>query len=186
MTTNPVKPSGGAAPGAAPRAPRLARSAGTAHQIRPRPRGRTAAESLDLTLMPGEIVALVGESGSGKSTLAKSIIGLLPESANIPAGSIRLRRHRADRPVANAPWRRSAAARSAWCRRIPGGSLDPVKTIESQVAEVFRLHPEEGSAPRAKSRRKFSGSSNWWASTAPRERLKQYPHELSGGSSSAS
>jgi peptide/nickel transport system ATP-binding protein len=140
----------------------------------------TAAESLDLVLMPGEIVALVGESGSGKSTLSKSIIGLLSPSANITAGSIRFD----GTELAGLPERGLERIRGRQIGMVPqdpGGSLDPVKTVGSQVAEVFRLHPEAGKRSKAEIRAEVVRLFELVGIDRPEERLKQYPHELSGG-----
>ncbi|MDQ0848071.1 peptide/nickel transport system ATP-binding protein [Arthrobacter sp. B3I9] len=144
------------------------------------PEAVTAAESLDLVLMPGEIVALVGESGSGKSTLSKSIIGLLSPSASITAGSIRFD----GTELAGLPERELEKIRGRQIGMVPqdpGGSLDPVKTVGSQVAEVFRLHPEAGKRSKAEIRAEVVRLFELVGIDRPEERLKQYPHELSGG-----
>ncbi|GAA3672747.1 ABC transporter ATP-binding protein [Arthrobacter ginkgonis] len=139
-----------------------------------------AADALDLTLKPGEIVALVGESGSGKSTLAKAIIGLLPESAQIPSGAIRFEGK--DLLALSERQYEQVRGRSiGMVPQDPGASLDPVKTIESQVAETFRLHPDGRRRSRAELREEVVRLLELVGIDRPRERLKQYPHELSGG-----
>ena len=144
------------------------------------PESVAAATSLDLVLKPGEIVALVGESGSGKSTLSKSIIGLLPPSANVSAGSILFD----GTDLTGLPERALEKIRGRQIGMVPqdpGGSLDPVKTVGSQVAEVFRLHPEEGKRSRAEIRAEVIRLFELVGIDRPAERLNQYPHELSGG-----
>ena len=139
-----------------------------------------AADALDLTLKPGEIVALVGESGSGKSTLAKAIMGLLPESAQIPTGAIRFEGK--DLLALSERQYEQVRGRSiGLVPQDPGASLDPVKTIESQVAETFRLHPGGRRRSRAELREEVVRLLELVGIDRPRERLKQYPHELSGG-----
>ncbi|MCV9994520.1 ABC transporter ATP-binding protein [Paeniglutamicibacter sp. ZC-3] len=139
-----------------------------------------AAEHIDLALKPGEIVALVGESGSGKSTLSKAIIGLLPESARILDGSIDL----AGGNLLDMPAKELESIRG---RRIgmvpqdPGASLDPVKTVGSQISEVFRLHPQGRKRSKAQLRAEVIRLLELVGIDTPEQRIGQYPHELSGG-----
>ena len=139
-----------------------------------------AAQNIDLTLSAGEIVALVGESGSGKSTLAKAIIGLLPAAAKILDGTISL----AGEDLLGRSAKELEQIRG---RRIgmvpqdPGASLDPVKTIGSQVSEVFRLHRKGPKRSRAELRAEVLRLLELVGIDRPSQRIGQYPHELSGG-----
>ncbi|WP_427007861.1 dipeptide ABC transporter ATP-binding protein [Pseudarthrobacter sp. H2] len=172
MTINPVEARSDAAP--------LLEVRGLHIEYGRGPDAVVAGEALDLVLKPGEIVALVGESGSGKSTLAKSIIGLLPRSAHIPAGSIVFDGHE----LIGLPERALEKIRGRQIGMVPqdpGASLDPVKTVGSQVAEVFRLHPEGRKRSKAEIRAEVIRLFELVGIDRPRERLKQYPHELSGG-----
>lgn len=172
MTINPVEPRTHPAP--------LLEVRGLQIEYGRGPEAVVAGKSLDLLLNPGEIVALVGESGSGKSTLAKSIIGLLPPSANIPGGSIRFDGNE----LLGLPERALEKIRGSLIGMVPqdpGASLDPVKTVGSQVAEVFRLHPEGRKRSRDEIRAEVVRLFELVGIDRPRERLKQYPHELSGG-----
>lgn len=139
-----------------------------------------AADSLDLVLKPGEIVAVVGESGSGKSTLAKSIIGLLPEAGGISAGTIVFDGIELT-GLSERAMEKIRGRRIGMVPQDPGGSLDPVKTVGSQVAEVFRLHPEDGKRSKSEIRAEVIRLFELVGIDRPAERLKQYPHELSGG-----
>ena len=139
-----------------------------------------AAENIDLALKPGEIVALVGESGSGKSTLAKAIIGLLPQAARVLDGSI-------DLAGGNLLDMAAKELESIRGRRIgmvpqdPGASLDPVKTVGSQISEVFRLHPQGRKRSKAQLRAEVIRLLELVGIDTPEQRIGQYPHELSGG-----
>jgi ABC-type glutathione transport system ATPase component len=172
MTINPVEPSSDAAP--------LLEVRGLHIEYGRGPEAVVAGEALDLLLKPGEIVALVGESGSGKSTLAKSIMGLLPQSANISAGSIKFDGNE----LIGLPERSLQKIRGRQIGMVPqdpGASLDPVKTVGSQVAEVFRLHPEGCKRSKDEIRAEVIRLFELVGIDRPRERLRQYPHELSGG-----
>ncbi len=139
-----------------------------------------AGIKLNLKLKKGEIVALVGESGSGKSTLSKAIIGLLPEAARVSGGTISL----AGENLLGLSQKQLESIRG---RRIgmipqdPGASLDPVKTIGSQVSEVFRLHRQGPKRSKAELRSESIRLLAMVGVDRPEYRLGQYPHELSGG-----
>ncbi|WP_160663381.1 dipeptide ABC transporter ATP-binding protein [Pseudarthrobacter sp. ATCC 49987] len=139
-----------------------------------------AADSLELVLKPGEIVAVVGESGSGKSTLAKSLIGLLPEAAAVSAGTIVFDGIELT-GLSERAMEKIRGRKIGMVPQDPGASLDPVKTVGSQVAEVFRLHPEEGRRSKSEIRAEVIRLFELVGIDRPAERLKQYPHELSGG-----
>ncbi len=140
--------------------------------------GTVAAKGINLEIPAGQIVAVVGESGSGKSTLAKTLIGLLPEGTSC-TGSVRfggtevteLKLHQ---------WRSIRGAGIGLVPQDPGASLDPVKTIGSQLIEVFRLHPSR-SVPKEQWRAKAIELLHSVGIDRAESRLSQYPHELSGG-----
>jgi len=132
---------------------------------------------LDLDIAPGEVVAVVGESGSGKSVTALSVIGLLPENARA-TGSVRLhgRELVGLRP---ADLRRVRGAQIALISQDPVASLNPVFTIGFQVIEAVRAHDRTLSAGAA--RRRAIELLELVDIPEPSRRMKQYPHELSGG-----
>ncbi len=126
---------------------------------------------------PGEVVALVGESGSGKTTTAQAVLGLLASNGRIERGAIRLN----GTDIAHWSQKRFDAVRGAVVSLIPqdpGSSLNPVRTVGAQLAEVMQIH-------RCGDRRTIEARVHdllTRVGLTPAElRAKQYPHELSGG-----
>ncbi|MET0443800.1 MAG: ABC transporter ATP-binding protein [Pseudorhodoplanes sp.] len=91
-----------------------------------------ALDRVSLTIAPGEIVGLVGESGSGKSVLSYAISGLLDEAAQVVSGEIRWHGEPVD-PVRERRTRRAAIAQIF---QNPRGSLNPIRTIGQQLADI--------------------------------------------------
>ncbi|MGW2464136.1 dipeptide ABC transporter ATP-binding protein [Streptomyces sp. NPDC001761] len=138
---------------------------------------RTAVDGLDLTAAPGRITAVVGESGSGKSTTAHAVIGLLPPGGRVEHGSVRLEGEELT-GLSERAWRDVRGRRIGFVPQDPGVSLDPVKPVGRQVAEVLRVHhlaTGRGAAQRAVDLLAAAGLPD------PARRSRQYPHELSGG-----
>ncbi|AMB60476.1 glutathione ABC transporter ATP-binding protein [Microterricola viridarii] len=144
---------------------------------------RTAAglsrvvHDVSFTVRPGEVVALVGESGSGKTTTAQAVIGLLAENAHRDAGSILLN------GVDIAGWsdKRLETVRGARIGLIPqdpSSSLNPVRTIGAQIAEVLQIHKRGDKATR---QARVIELLTRVGLPEPERRATQYPHELSGG-----
>ena len=135
-------------------------------------------DRVSFALFPGKTLALVGESGSGKSVTALSILRLLPaENARIEHGEI-LFEQKNILALPSTQLRAYRGNRAAMIFQEPMTALNPVKTVGSQVAEVFRLH------------RKASRKDAWQGAVSmlekvripdPAARATQYPHQLSGG-----
>ena len=137
----------------------------------------TAVDDLDLTVEAGRITAVVGESGSGKSTTAHAVIGLLPGTGCIEAGSIRLHGEELT-ALSERSWRDVRGRRIGLVPQDPGVSLDPVKPIGRQVADVLRIHGlATGAAARARVVELLAEA----GLPEPASHARQYPHELSGG-----
>ncbi|GEK85765.1 dipeptide ABC transporter ATP-binding protein [Microbacterium aerolatum] len=132
---------------------------------------------LDLDIAQGEVLAVVGESGSGKSVTALSVIGLLPENARA-TGSITLQ-GRELLGLGASEMRRLRGAEIAMISQDPVASLNPVFTIGFQVIEAVRAHDRTLSTRAA--RRRAIELLELVDLPEPARRMKQYPHELSGG-----
>lgn len=139
-----------------------------------------ATDGVDLSLAAGEIVALVGESGSGKSTLSKAIIGLLPQGAQTLAGTIEFTGENL-LDISEREFEKIRGRRIGMVPQDPGASLDPVKTIGSQVSEVFRLHRQGPKRSKAELRTEVLRLLELVGIDRPEQCISQYPHELSGG-----
>ena len=144
-----------------------------------RARGTTvrAVRDVDLDVRPGEVTAVVGESGSGKSTTAHAITRLLAPNATIDAGTIRFGRHDLT-ALSEAELRTVRGARIGLVPQDPSVSLNPVKRVGEQVAEVLRIH---GLATRRSAPAEAIGILDRAGLPDAATRARQYPHELSGG-----
>jgi len=132
---------------------------------------------VDLELPQGQIVGLVGESGSGKSTTMLALVGLLPPSAHILAGSVRL----GDLDLlqlGDRAWREVRGARIASIFQNARGALHPMMTIGHQVARAYRLHHDV----KRDTARREAVAMLAEAGLPDAERIAdRYPHQLSGG-----
>jgi microcin C transport system ATP-binding protein len=135
-----------------------------------------AVRGVSFEVGKGETVALVGESGSGKSVTAMSTVGLLPDSASI-GGSVRY----LGREIIGAPERVLRGLRGndiSFIFQEPMTSLNPLHTIEKQLAESLGLHQGlHGEKARARSLELLDKVGIRDAES----RLGAYPHQLSGG-----
>ncbi len=136
-----------------------------------------AVGNVDLEIGQGETLGLVGESGSGKSMLALSILGLLPNGGHVTGGSIKLY----DRELVGMPERNLRGIRGnevAMIFQDSLSSLNPTKSIGEQVAEPVRLHRH---ATRKEAFDRALEVLELVGLPRPRERMGDYPHQLSGG-----
>jgi peptide/nickel transport system ATP-binding protein len=141
-------------------------------------RRNPAVQGLSYTLGQGETLAIVGESGSGKSVSSLALLGLLPRrSAVVESGTARY----AGQDLLTLPEERLRQLRGDRLTMIfqePMTSLNPVLTIGRQLTEGLIEHKGMSQAQadaRAAEMIELVGLGQ------PRRRLKQYPHELSGG-----
>ena len=140
-------------------------------------RQREAVAGVSLTIHDGEILGLVGESGSGKSVTAYSIMGLTAYPGRLVGGTVWFNGHQIDK-MTEKEFRKIRGNEVSIIFQDPMTSLNPVYTIGNQIVEVILLHTKKTKQEawaRAKELLELVGINE------PDRRLKQYPHELSGG-----
>jgi microcin C transport system ATP-binding protein len=137
-----------------------------------------AVDRISFSIAKGEIVALVGESGSGKSATALSVMKLLPyPSAHHPSGEIWFKGQELLQLPEN-EIRRVRGDDITIVFQEPMTSLNPLHTIEKQIAEIIQLHnPMSNEA----ARRRIVELLTQVGIPDPAARLQSYPHQLSGG-----
>ena len=170
--------SGAAAPAATATAGPVLAVSGLGVAVRGEDGERPVVSDLTFTLARGETLCIAGESGSGKSMTALAIMRLLPEpAARIAGGRIRL----GDidlAALAESAMRRIRGDRIAMIFQEPMTSLNPVLSIGRQLIEAIEAHTGLG---RAEARRRAVEALQAVRISEAESRLKQYPHELSGG-----
>ena len=146
-----------------------------------------AADRVSFVVRRGEVLGVVGESGSGKTVTALSLLRLVDPPGRIVGGSVRLDGEellsKSEREMRGL---RGRALAMIW--QDPTASLNPVKRIGTQVAEAIRVHGligDGGSRRRRASERAIEervlGLLRAVNMPDPERRLKEYPHQLSGG-----
>ncbi|GAA4981422.1 ABC transporter ATP-binding protein [Kineococcus glutinatus] len=136
-----------------------------------------AVRGVDLTVYPGQTVAVVGESGSGKSTSAAAVIGLLPGSGRVTGGQILFE----GRDITRAGAKEMQQLRGSSIGLVPQdpmSNLNPVWTIGYQVREALAVN---GIARGAQARRRAAELLAEAGLGDAERRAKQFPHEFSGG-----
>jgi peptide/nickel transport system ATP-binding protein len=135
-----------------------------------------AVDRMSFTVEPREVLALVGESGCGKSVTSMSILRLLPRLASV-TGSIKLEGQELT-SMSEASIREIRGRDISMIFQEPMTSLNPSFTVGFQIGEVLRRH--EGMT-RQQSRVRAVELLELVRMPAPKARLREYPHQLSGG-----
>jgi oligopeptide/dipeptide ABC transporter ATP-binding protein len=136
----------------------------------------TVIDDLSLDIQEGEIVGMVGESGSGKTMTALAVLQLLPRGARV-TGSIRLEgQELLDLPESE--MQQVRGARVGMVFQEPVAALNPVFTVGSQLLAAIRAHRPLSRAEGKTRAMELLGNVGL---PEPELRLRQYPHQLSGG-----
>lgn len=136
-----------------------------------------ALNDVSIHLKEGEVLGIVGESGSGKSVTAYSLMGLTAHPGKLIGGTLQFNGHEIEE-MGEKEMRKIRGKEISIIFQDPMTSLNPVYTIGNQITEVIRLHTDKDKKQayaRAKELLELVGINE------PEKRLKQYPHELSGG-----
>ena len=143
-------------------------------------RGRVlhAIRGVTLDVYRGESLAIVGESGSGKSVLTKAFMGLLDQNGWVDSGNIIFEEKDLAKFTAEKQWLAIRGRRIAMVLQDPMTSLNPLKNIGKQIGEALALHQNlHGEAAAQKIREILLDV----GIEQPERRMKQYPHQFSGG-----
>ncbi|MDQ1105256.1 dipeptide ABC transporter ATP-binding protein [Nocardioides zeae] len=138
---------------------------------------RRVLHDVSFELAPGQVLALVGESGSGKTTTGHAVLGLLPENGEVVGGRIRFR-DQVLTDLSPRGWRAVRGSAVSLVPQDPTVSLDPVRRVGAQVEDVLLLHTDLDAEARA---RRVHELFELVGFTDVARRVRQYPHELSGG-----
>ena len=136
----------------------------------------TAVDGVSLTLDERESIAIVGESGSGKSVFARTLIDLLAANGT-RTGTIKIGGRDIDQ-LTKAERKHFFGVQAAMVFQDPMTSLNPVKRIGVQLTESMRYHL---GMTRKDADLRAAGLLRQVHIPSPEQRLRQYPHELSGG-----
>lgn len=137
-----------------------------------------AVDGVDFAVDEGKVLCIVGESGCGKSLTALSIMGLIDEPGEILPDSRILLGDRDLTKMSGAELRQVRGRELSMIFQEPMSSLNPVMRIGTQIIEAIRLHEKISSREameRAIEILRLVGI------TAPERRVREYPHQLSGG-----
>ena len=136
-----------------------------------------AVRGANLTIYPGQTVAIVGESGSGKSTTAAAVIGLLPGTGKVTGGSIEFDGKELTK-MSSKEWIELRGSGIGLVPQDPMSNLNPVLRVGTQVKEALLAN---NIVPRSEAGERVTELLEQAGLPDGERRAKQYPHEFSGG-----
>ena len=136
-----------------------------------------AVRGANLTIYPGQTVAIVGESGSGKSTTAAAVIGLLPGTGKVTGGSIEFDGKELT-TMSSKEWIEVRGSGIGLVPQDPMSNLNPVLRVGTQVKEALLAN---NIVPRSEAGERVTELLEQAGLPDGERRAKQYPHEFSGG-----
>lgn len=136
-----------------------------------------AVRGANLTIYPGQTVAIVGESGSGKSTTAAAVIGLLPGTGKVTGGSIEFDGKELTK-MSSKEWIEVRGSGIGLVPQDPMSNLNPVLRVGTQVKEALLAN---NIVPRSEAGERVTELLEQAGLPDGQRRAKQYPHEFSGG-----
>ena len=134
-------------------------------------------ERLSFFTPAGEVIGIVGESGSGKSVTSYSLMGLIANPGKIIGGDLYFNGYHINE-MSEKEMRKIRGNEVSIIFQDPMTSLNPVYTIGNQIMEVILLHTNKS---KSEARERAKELLTLVGINEPDKRLKQYPHELSGG-----
>lgn len=137
-----------------------------------------AIRNVSLDIYEGQSIAIVGESGSGKSVLTKTFTGMLEENGRITNGEIWFEVQDLAKLQTNKEWQSIRGNKIATVFQDPMTSLNPIKTIGSQISEVIMLH--QGKSPSEAKEIAINLIKRVGIANA-QKRFYDYPFQYSGG-----
>jgi len=145
--------------------------------IERRSTGERTVQGVSFTLEPGRVLGIVGESGSGKTLTCRALLGSLPESFCVAAGSISLT-GRDTRTFTSKDWREVHGSTISAVFQDPGSYLNPAIRVGAQVAEILTVKKR---LTQREAKRQVLQLFESLALRDPELVYQQYRHELSGG-----
>lgn len=136
-----------------------------------------ALNDVSIHVKEGEVLGIVGESGSGKSVTAYSLMGLTAHPGKLIGGTLEFNGYQVHQ-MTEKEMRKIRGNEVSIIFQDPMTSLNPVYTIGNQIEEVILLHTDK---KKREARERAEELLTLVGINEPNKRLKQYPHELSGG-----